>query len=309
MIGGPCRLGDIIVPESHYFLGIDGGGTGCRARLSDAQGRVLGEGAGGPANLALGIGTALDAVMHATRQALVAAGLDEQSLKLIHAGLGMAAGNVPKHRQALERTTLPFLSASIRSDAEVACLGAHAGQDGGILILGTGSQGVVFREGAFATVGGWGFALSDSGSGSILGRAAVRRAFLAHEHLEPPSPLTAEVMQRFHGDLSAMLDWAEKARPRDWADFARSVFAFATQGDPVALQLVRSNAGGVERMLDRMLELGATRIALMGGVAQPTKPYLSSRFAHVLVEAQGDAMDGALLLARRAIEKPRPGPI
>ena len=294
------------MPEPHYFLGIDGGGTGCRARLSDAHGRVLGEGCAGPANLALGVEVALDSVMHATWQALVQAGLDKESLKLTHAGLGMAAGNVPKHRQALERTNLPFRSTSIRSDAEVACLGAHAGQDGGILILGTGSQGVVFRNGTFATVGGWGFALSDSGSGSILGRAAVRRAFLAHEHLEPPSPLTTEVMQRFHGDLNAMLDWAEKARPRDWADFARTAFDFAAQGDPVALQLVHSNADGVERMLDRMLELGAMRIALMGGVALPTKPYLSPRFAQVLVEPQGDAMDGALLLARRAVEKPGP---
>ncbi|TIW90699.1 MAG: N-acetylglucosamine kinase, partial [Mesorhizobium sp.] len=26
----------------HYFLGVDGGGTGCRARIEDADGTVLG---------------------------------------------------------------------------------------------------------------------------------------------------------------------------------------------------------------------------------------------------------------------------
>ena len=31
------------------FLGIDGGGTGCRAVVADATGRVLGTGAAGPA--------------------------------------------------------------------------------------------------------------------------------------------------------------------------------------------------------------------------------------------------------------------
>ena len=33
------------------FLGIDGGGSKCRARIRDDGGRLLGEGAGGPANI------------------------------------------------------------------------------------------------------------------------------------------------------------------------------------------------------------------------------------------------------------------
>ncbi|MFD1331301.1 N-acetylglucosamine kinase, partial [Methylopila musalis] len=35
--------------RSALFLGVDGGGTRCRARLADAGGRVLGEGLSGPA--------------------------------------------------------------------------------------------------------------------------------------------------------------------------------------------------------------------------------------------------------------------
>jgi glucosamine kinase len=31
-------------------LGVDGGGSGCRAALCDAQGRIVGTGHGGPAN-------------------------------------------------------------------------------------------------------------------------------------------------------------------------------------------------------------------------------------------------------------------
>ncbi|MDE3240946.1 MAG: ATPase, partial [Paracoccaceae bacterium] len=33
------------------FLGIDGGGTGCRAAVADARGRILGRGKAGPANI------------------------------------------------------------------------------------------------------------------------------------------------------------------------------------------------------------------------------------------------------------------
>ena len=37
------------------FLGVDGGGTGCRARVETADGRVLGQGLAGPATLRLGV--------------------------------------------------------------------------------------------------------------------------------------------------------------------------------------------------------------------------------------------------------------
>ena len=37
------------------FLGIDGGGSRCRARLCDGRGRVLGEGEASAANVALGL--------------------------------------------------------------------------------------------------------------------------------------------------------------------------------------------------------------------------------------------------------------
>lgn len=282
--------------DPEYRLGIDGGGTGCRARLTDARGRVLGEGTAGPANITLGAEVAVASILQAARMALAQAGVEDDVLQRTRAGLGLAGANVPHHRQAFERIDLPFASSVLRSDAETACLGAHRGRDGAILILGTGSQGVIYRDGSFATLGGWGFQLSDFGSGAILGRAAVRRAFLAQEGIEPASPFTRAVMQRFAEDYEMMLDWSSSARPREWAEFARTAFEHAERGDEVALQLVRSNAASVERMLDRLMALGATRIALMGGVAQPTRHYLAARFDDVLVEPLGDAMDGALLL-------------
>ena len=284
-----------------YLLGIDGGGTGCRARLTDLDGRVLGEGSAGPANISLGVEVAVGSVMAATGAALAKADLGDDALALTCAGLGMAAANVPRHRRSLEAANLPFKRRTVRSDAEVACIGAHRGKEGGILILGTGSQGVVRKGNTFHTVGGWGFALSDSGSGAILGRATVRRAMYAMEGVESGSELTRAVLGRFDNDREVMLTWSSNARPKDWGEFARYAFDHAGSGDPVALKLVRDSAQAVERMLDRMMALGAQRIALMGGVAKPTLPYLAPRYSEVIVEAEGDAMDGALLLARECL--------
>jgi len=284
-------------PPPALRLGIDGGGTGCRARLVGEHGQVLGEGESGPANLALGAEPARAAVLQATRRALHGAGLPDSVLARTAAGLGLAAANVSKHRDAFARLALPFHSSVISSDAEAACLGAHAGHDGAILILGTGSQGVLYRHGRFSAVGGWGFALSDDGSGALLGREAVRRSFQVLDGVAAPSGLTRAVMDRFGGDRGAMLEWAAAARPGDWAAFARLVFEHAAQHDTLALRLVLDSALAAERLLDRLLAMGAQRIALMGGVAAPTRRYLSSRFDGVLVEPVGDAMDGALLMA------------
>jgi glucosamine kinase len=286
-------------PGVRFYLGVDGGGTGCRTRLTDLEGHVLGHGSAGPANLVLGLDLVNEAIMQATRQALEQAALDEAVLAQTRAGLGIAAANVRAHRQALEAASLPFLSFAVCSDAQAACLGAHGGEDGGVLILGTGSQGIVLKHGAFSTVGGWGFVLSDFGSGAILGRAAVRRAFLANEGIEPASPLTQRIMERFQADAQTTFEWASRAHPRDWAAFARLVFEQAGLGDPVALELVHASAADADRMLDRMVQLGATRISLMGGIASPTRPYMAKRFEPVIVEPKGDAMDGALWLARR----------
>jgi glucosamine kinase len=287
--GGPC-----------YFLGIDGGGTTCRARLTDAAGRILGEGSAGPANLTIGVEIALQAVMAAACDAFSAASLGYAAMSATHAGLGVAGAKFKKQRQALAQVQFPFRSVTVRSDAETAQLGAHGGLDGGILILGTGSQGLIAVGDRISTIGGWGFASSDSGSGAILGRAALRRSLLAHEGLAASSPFTAAVMQRFHCDPESILDWAATALPRDWAGLAPTVFEYVARGDAAALELLHASIEEVVRLIERLIELGAAKISIMGGLALPYRPYLPARLTSILMEPRGDALDGALLLARRA---------
>ena len=71
---------------------------------------------------------------------------------------------------------LPFRRTIITSDAHAACVGAHGGHDGGIIIVGTGSVGWAIRGGRQYRVGGWGLTLSDEGSAAWLGREALSRA-------------------------------------------------------------------------------------------------------------------------------------
>src|SRR3954469_8123557 len=75
------------------LLGIDGGGTKCRARLCAPSGAVLGEGLAGPANIRLGRETSRAAGRHATDQCLQQAGLSSRDLPRVTACLALAGAS------------------------------------------------------------------------------------------------------------------------------------------------------------------------------------------------------------------------
>ncbi|WP_395831117.1 BadF/BadG/BcrA/BcrD ATPase family protein [Elstera sp.] len=281
------------------FLGVDGGGTTSRARLTDANGNRLGEGRSGSSNLNMGIALAADSILAATREALAAAGLPESRLGDIVGGFGLAGGNVTALADALRRQPFPFANIDVTSDAVVACLGAHGGNDGGILIVGTGSQGLALVNGTMKTVGGWGFELSDGGSGAQLGLAALRAALLAFDDLGPASGLTDAILARFAGGPPDAAVWGKTATPSDYGSFAPLVIEHFGKGDPVAQTLLAQSINAISAMMRRLIQFGADRIALMGGLAPIFQPLLPPEIQAILVEARGDAMDGALAFARR----------
>ena len=64
-----------------YWIGVDGGGTGTRARLQDPGGRTLGEGKAGPSGLSQGLEQAWSHVELAVLAAFASAGLQRPALQ------------------------------------------------------------------------------------------------------------------------------------------------------------------------------------------------------------------------------------
>ena len=286
---------------STLLLGIDGGGTSCRARLCAGDGAVLGEGHAGPANVRLGLDKAFAAVLAATRQALTAAGLDEAALTRLHAGLGLAGVNLPTAFEEALAYPLPFASKTLATDIEIARLGAHGGSDGGVVIVGTGSVAEARIGDRTLRLGGWGFALGDQGSGAAIGRAALRHSVLVHDDLMPSGRFGRAVLAEFDGDPEAMVLWAEGATPRDYARFSRLVSTHAQSGDETAIDIIRTAASSVDRLILGLAAAGVEPIALLGGVAGSLRPWLAAEALAHLIEPKGTALDGALLLARHTM--------
>jgi glucosamine kinase len=290
------------------YLGIDAGGSHTRARLVSEDGAVLGAGEGGPANTRIGLPEALKSVEDAYLQAAAQAGLTEADLPSILAGLGIAGLNRRGVLPGLQEHEFPFRSIAFASDAAIANLGAHAGGDGAIVIVGTGSIGFGRVGEDVFTIGGYGFPVSDEGSGAELGLRAIRRALWARDGRIPHSPMTLELVEHFHGSAGEIVDWTGAATPTDYATFAPLVMDYAEQGDPVGEVIVQESAARLDRLIRVLLDRGAEHCCLMGGVAERMRPWLAVSIRDRLRDPLGDALDGAIILARtRAPEKEQEG--
>ncbi len=288
-----------LLHPGRLFAGVDGGGTGCRARIEDAEGCLLGTGIAGPAALRIGVDRALAEVEKACRAALEEAGLESNALKAVHAAVGLAGVG---RKGVLEQLVLrphPFRSVVYAHDATIACIGAHGARDGGIVIVGTGSVGFAVIGGHEVRVGGYGFPISDEGSGADVGLQAIRLALRAYDERTVGTSLTRDVMLRFHDDPFEAVAWMDHATATDYATFAPLVMRHADAGDALARRIVRDAAEQIDDLVRRLSEQGAPRIALLGGLASSIQPWLAPDVQRRLVPVEGDAVNGALHLARR----------
>ncbi|MEB6639899.1 N-acetylglucosamine kinase [Aeromonas caviae] len=257
-----------------FWVGVDGGGTHTRARIRNNAGKLLGEGRAAGSNLELGIALAHGHVLAAIDQARIDAGLPRESEQRMGVGLALASAELADCYHAMLTMPFPFARVKLTSDAFGACLGAFDGQEGAILIAGTGS---------------------DLGSGAWLGLRAIQQSLLCHDGILPPSTLAVRLMDHFKRDQAEVVRWAARAIPADYGRFAPWVFDAASDGDDLATALLDETCAQLGMLLEGMTQLGADRIALLGGIGTRLAP----RLGHFhLVAPKRDALEGAILFAR-----------
>lgn len=280
------------------FFGVDGGGSRTRVRVVDATGRALATAEGGSANIYLNQDGALATIAETLATATRAAGLDASAWPQAALGLGLAglSSDALGERIALHFSG-SFGQVVARNDAVIACLGAHGGQDGGLVIAGTGSAAVLRLDGRDVTFGGRGFLLGDDGSGAVMGRQIWRRALRAHDGLEPVTPLLADLMAGFGHDPVAVIAWARHATSGQFGAYAPRIFAAARDGDATASAVVAEASRAIAELVATLLDRGAPRVCLVGGLAQPLLAHLPEPTRVRLEPPMQDALAGALFLA------------
>ena len=281
---------------TQFAIGIDGGGTSCRAAVADRMGKILGTGKAGAANIMSDPDGALANIVASARDAFANAGLDQATFKSSSVVLGAAGANIGPYG-ALIQEALPFAKSQVVTDSLIALQGALGRSDGVVGAFGTGSVYGARRDGKVIEIGGWGFVVGDQSSGARLGRDLLELALLAHDGVCGPSAITRLVLDEFGDDPQQIVEFAHVSKPGDFARYAPLVFSHALEGDAVALQIVRKAAESIDQTLQSLLWPGCRTVCLLGGLAVAYRPWLSHDHQALLAEPKADALQGAVAFA------------
>jgi glucosamine kinase len=286
-----------------YVIGIDGGGTGTRARLTRADGEVLGFAQAGPSALGQGVQQAWKNVSQAIEDSFHAAHVHAWQPAECAVGLGLAGAIVPKHKQDFMQVANRFGEIELANDGYTALLGAHGGGPGAIVAAGTGSIGEALRDdGEHVSVGGWGYPVGDEGSGAWLGMRAMREAQLASDARGQAGPLVHAIRAVAGNSRDALLAWCERAGQHAYAALAPLVFDTEAT-DTRSAQLLNDAARAIDGIVLALDPGGRLPLVVTGSIGQRLQSRLAPSIRARLVEPAGDAVDGALRLIRARLEE------
>lgn len=284
--------------QNEIFVGIDGGGTGCRVAIAQISGnKLLAQASGGPANPTFNPEKAIMNIKTAVDNAGKKAGIDKNTLDSACAFVGLAG---VRNRETADyiASELPFRHIQVTEDRVTTVTGALDGQEGAVAAIGTGSfVGRCYGENC-DYVGGWGFRLGDQASGAWLGLKLLRQVILCAENIETHSKLTRDILARYNGNPHEIYEFSNTAVPADFGALAPSIVKAAENGDITGRNLMTEGAQYIAKALDSLGFTGKEALCLTGGLGPHYARYLPGKYTTKLVRPKGSALDGALLLAR-----------
>lgn len=226
-----------------YYLGIDGGGTKTRCLLADETTLLAKAMTGGCSVIRFGEQKAREALHTAIRQVCAAAKISPDRIGAVCIG---ATGAARPEIAAKIRSILNELI-SERAPTRIEVVGDHVialeaafGVGPGVIaIAGTGS--IAYgrdASGNTARAGGWGFAISDEGSGHWIGRRAISAILNARDQgLE--TKLTSLVLQAWKlTSLDELVQQANSTPPPDFPRLFPIVLRAADAADAIARDLL-----------------------------------------------------------------------
>ncbi|RKQ97074.1 glucosamine kinase [Kushneria sinocarnis] len=287
-------------------IGVDGGGSGTRVCVTRG-GRVV-ERTGPPSGLALGIGRAWQHIRQTVAEALAEWGECFEPARCAMA-LGLAGANQQQWRQAFIEAAPPLAALQVESDAFTTLIGAHGGEPGAIVAVGTGSVGAALApDGTRRFVGGYGFPAGDEASGAWLGLRITRHLQHVLDGRAGTDELARALQAAIGADVpetpmetpAALTTWLSRADQTRYAALAPLVLAHADH--PVADALLNRAGSEIALMLQALDPHERLPLALCGGLGEPLSLWLPARFERRLCPPRESAVAGALRLARELLQ-------
>jgi glucosamine kinase len=311
------------------FLGIDGGGSKTTCLLGDET-SVLGTGTAGGSNVVrVGEAQARESLASAIRQACTVANIQPSEISSVCVGLaGAARAEVSQPVRSMiseilseegKHRSIDPSEISVVGDMVIALAAAFGEGPGVVVIAGTGS--IAYgrsRDGQIARAGGWGFAVSDEGSGHWIGRGALAASLRAQDESQAEhTPTLNGLMKSWKIETREKLVMAANATPPpNFAALFPAVLALADSGDPIARDVLTqagTQLAGLAGIVIRRLfpDQGSVPVAMSGGVSSSSalvrqvfyNSLRSERVDAVLNPGVIEPVRGALEIARKGERK------
>jgi len=239
-----------------YYLGIDGGGTKTRCALADETTVVSHAMSGGSNVVRLGEQEARQSLHTAIRQVCTTAKIAPSQIGAICIGAaGAARPEITAKVVSIFReliSEIPLEKIEVVGDSVIALEAAFGTGPGVIAIAGTGS--IVYgrdANGRTARAGGWGFAISDEGSGHWIGQRAIAAVMHAHDQ-GVETALARLILQAWK--MSTLDDLVQRANATPSPDFPR------------LLHIVLKAADGEDAVAGELLAEAGAKLAALAAI-------------------------------------------
>ena len=226
-----------------YYLALDGGGTKTRCVLADEK-LVLARSMTGGSNLVrLGETHTKEVLRNAVYETCASARILPAQIKAVCIGAaGAARPEIADKIRQIFVDLIPGISPAnleVVGDTVIALEAAFGAGPGVIAVAGTGS--IAYgrdQTGHLARAGGWGFAVSDEGSGHWIGQSAIFAILRAHDEGRETA-LTSKIFEAWKiGTIDELVQVANAAPTPDFPRLFPIVLRASDKGDVDARELL-----------------------------------------------------------------------
>ena len=302
--------------KKKFFVGIDSGGTKCELLVKDANDKTILKKISGSIHYSVhgSEKTALH-IKKIISDSLKIKKLDIQNCAGICIGLAgvrEAADKAKLKKKLCELLNLKKII--IESDSIIALQGAFKGEDGMILICGTGSilHGVL--KGKFIRIGGWGRIIGDHGSGYEIGKMAIKHLANEYDYNRKISRLSEAIEKTFAINRNNILKHIYH-KNFDVQSVVPLVLNLASEKDKDAVRIIDTAVEGLLKHFDIFISHIKNKkinLAFTGSIIESSNVLSGKLKAKIkkvygnnikIVEKVHTPAEGAILLAKNKFYK------
>lgn len=297
----------------NYFIGIDGGGTKTDFLCIDENGVAAGKTTLSTVHIMqVDDGEAVRILKQGIEETLPETAAKKDVF--ICAGFG-GYGKNAEIRQRIETicsNSFGNMNFSVKNDGEIALYGALNGEDGILIIAGTGTIGLAKVKDEMKRCGGWGYLLGDEGSAYWIGKKLLGEFCRQSDGRSQKTKLFYTLLEHFGlEDSYNLIPIITQTHDRtSVASLAKLAFALAEEKDSAALEIYEEAAKQLADIVNALSKNypDGCKLSYAGGVWRageyiiaPLKKYLDEKIQ--LIAPEHTPVYGAYLLARKMSKK------